>query len=232
MEQETKTSIAPSRSYAGGSSRARSVVMVGLVVAITAVCAWVTVPLGPVPFTLQMFAITFAICTLTPKQAIAAIYAYVALGAIGLPVFSGMRGGLGVLAGPTGGFLLGYLIGVPLAVLFLYAVRRILAKRAQARVAAAQTKAQAKDESGARRPSASTRRKAGILYTGIVPGIAAGVIFTACAYIVGCIQYTFITGLPLSVAIATCVLPFIVADAIKIVVAAVCANRVSAAIGK
>lgn len=198
MEQDINTEAAAGRVSARSSSRTRSVVMVGLVVAITAVCAWVTIPLGPVPFTLQMFAITFAICTLTPAQATAAIYAYVALGAIGLPLFSGMRGGLGVLAGPTGGFLLGYLIGVPLAALFLYVVKRL----------------RGKDQ------------------TSIVSGIAAGIIFTICAYIVGCIQYMFITGLPLEAAIATCVLPFVLTDIIKIAVAAVCANRVSAALAK
>lgn len=88
-----------------------------------AVSAWVTIPLGPVPFTLQMFAITFAIIVLTPKQAIAAIAGYLALGAIGVPVFSGMRGGIGVLLGFTGGFLWGYLIGVALAVGFLALMR-------------------------------------------------------------------------------------------------------------
>lgn len=84
-----------------------------------AVSAWVTIPLGPIPFTLQMFAVTFAILVLTPKQAIAAIAGYLALGAIGVPVFSGMRGGIGVLMGPTGGFLWGYLIGVSAAAFLL-----------------------------------------------------------------------------------------------------------------
>ena len=106
------------------ASRTRSLAFVGLTIAIMAVSAWVTVPLGPVPFTLQMFAITFAVVVLSPKESIAAIYGYVLLGAVGVPVFSGMRGGIGVLAGPTGGFLWGYLIGVPLAALLLWAARR------------------------------------------------------------------------------------------------------------
>ena len=213
MEQETEIRVNAGRSRANASSRTRSIVMVGLSVAIIAVCAWVTVPLGPVPFTLQMFAITFAICALTPKQAIAAIFAYEAIGAIGLPVFSGMRGGLGVLAGPTGGFLLGYLIGVPLAVLFLYAVRR------------------AKSRSGKSANANAGVGRAGLRQTGIVSGSIAGIIFTACAYIVGCVQYMAITGLTLEVALATCVLPFIVVDIVKIIAAAICANRVTAALG-
>ena len=52
---------------AASVSRTRSIAFVGLAVAIMAVSAWVTVPLGPVPFTLQMFAITFAIVMLSPK---------------------------------------------------------------------------------------------------------------------------------------------------------------------
>lgn len=98
------------------ASRTRSLVFVALCVAIMAVSAWVTVPIGPVPITLQMFAIVFGILALTPKQCIAAICCYVLLGAIGVPVFSGMRGGFGVLAGPTGGFIWGFVLGVIVAV--------------------------------------------------------------------------------------------------------------------
>ena len=82
------------------AQRTRSVAFVGLTIAIIAVSAWVVVPIGPIPFTLQMFAITFAIVVLSPKEAIAAITGYLLLGAVGVPVFSGMRGGIGVLAGP------------------------------------------------------------------------------------------------------------------------------------
>ena len=104
---------------AATESRSRSVAFTALSIAIIAVSAWITVPIGPVPFTLQMFAVSFAILVLTPKQAVGAIAGYLALGAIGVPVFSGMRGGIGVLLGPTGGFLWGYLIGVSLAVALL-----------------------------------------------------------------------------------------------------------------
>ena len=109
---------------ASAASRTRSIAFVGLAVAIMAVSAWVTVPLGPVPFTLQMFAITFAIVMLSPKECIAAIVLYLALGAIGLPVFSGMSGGIAKLMGPTGGFLWGYIFGVAAAAGLLYVLRR------------------------------------------------------------------------------------------------------------
>ena len=106
------------------TSRARSLAFVALAVALIAVSAWVTIPIGSIPLALQMFAITLAILVLAPKQAIAAIACYLLLGAIGVPVFSGMRGGIGVLAGPTGGFLIGYLFGVALASVVLALFRR------------------------------------------------------------------------------------------------------------
>lgn len=118
-----------SKARSTASSRARSVAFVGLAIALIAVSAWIVVPIGPVPFTMQMFSITLIICLLTPAQAIAAIFGYVALGAIGVPVFSGMRGGIGIILGPTGGFLLGYLIAVPAAVAFLWLATRSISSK-------------------------------------------------------------------------------------------------------
>lgn len=125
MEDRAKeNNDAQVRPLAATGSRSRSVAFTALSIAIMAVSAWITVPIGPVPFTLQMFAVTFAILVLTPKQAICAIAGYLTLGAIGIPVFSGMRGGIGILLGPTGGFLWGYLIGVSVAVGVLALFRR------------------------------------------------------------------------------------------------------------
>lgn len=105
------------------ASRTRSIAQVALCIAIIIVCAWVAVPFGPVPFTLQTFAVAIAVMALRPKEALAAVAGYLALGAIGLPVFSGMRGGIGMLAGPTGGFLWGFLVGDAVAVGILWALR-------------------------------------------------------------------------------------------------------------
>lgn len=92
-------------------TRTKSIVRIALTIAIMAVSAWVTIPLGPVPFTLQCFAIAFAICVLPGKECLGAIGGYLVLGAFGAPVFSGMRGGISVLAGVTGGFIWGWLLG-------------------------------------------------------------------------------------------------------------------------
>lgn len=72
------------------------------------------VPLGPVPVSLCTFLLYLSAWLLHPGQAAAATGVYVLLGAAGLPVFSGFLGGLSRLAGPTGGYIVGYL---PLAVL-------------------------------------------------------------------------------------------------------------------
>jgi biotin transport system substrate-specific component len=86
------------------------------------VSAWVSIPIGPVPITLQVFVMVFALIALKPKECIFSLVLYLAMGAIGLPVFSSMRGGIGVIAGPTGGFLWGFLLGafVGLAILVMF----------------------------------------------------------------------------------------------------------------
>lgn len=106
------------------SSRVSDIAFCGLAIALMAVGAWVTVPLGPVPFTLQTFVIMLAILTLTPKQGVIAVAGYVILGAIGVPVFSGMSGGIGAIMGPTGGFIWGFVLGALAAAICLTALAK------------------------------------------------------------------------------------------------------------
>lgn len=103
-------------------SRTRSVAYVGMTVALLAVSAWIALPLGPVPFTLQTFVLAFSLMVLRPSECLAALGAYLLLGAAGVPVFSGMRGGIGMILGATGGFLWGFLLGAVAALLLLRAM--------------------------------------------------------------------------------------------------------------
>lgn len=119
----------------GSASRVRSLAFVGLTVALFTVSAWVSVPFGPVPFTLQTFAIVFAVLTLRPSESLGALAAYYALGFVGVPVFSSMRGGIGVLAGPTGGFLWGFLAGAVVVVVILRLLGRFALPSSKRRVA-------------------------------------------------------------------------------------------------
>lgn len=66
------------------------------------------IPISPVPISLTQFAIYLAIYALDQKGAVVAVLLYLALGAVGLPVFSGFAGGFAKLAGPTGGYLIGF----------------------------------------------------------------------------------------------------------------------------
>lgn len=112
----------------GARGRTRSIAFVGLAIALMGVSAWVAIPFGPVLLTLQMFALMFALMALSPREAVAAIAGYLALGAIGLPLFSGMRGGIGMLLGPTGGYLWGYLAGAAAAIGVRTALGRAVAR--------------------------------------------------------------------------------------------------------
>lgn len=83
-----------------------------LFTAVMVICALITLP-APVPFTLQTLGVFAAALFLGTKGALASVAAYILLGAVGLPVFSGMQGGVGVLFGPTGGYIFGFIL-IPL----------------------------------------------------------------------------------------------------------------------
>lgn len=78
--------------------------------ALLAICGWISVPLGAVTVSMQSFGVLLALGTLGGKRGSIAVAVYLALGAVGLPVFAGFRGGFGILLGPTGGYLWGFLI--------------------------------------------------------------------------------------------------------------------------
>ncbi len=216
--------IAPQKTQS--VSKSRSMVYVALCIALMAVSAWVVIPLGPVPFTLQMFAITFAIVVLTPGQAMASVLGYLALGAIGVPVFSGMRGGIGVLAGPTGGFLWGYIFGVGLAVLLLWGLRRLMGQNG--RPGEVQNPSTAIDPLA--RASASTSKRVFLFLKASGAEVLAGVVFTTVAYVCGTVQYSVVAGVSLEAAFLVAAAPFIVVDLCKIVAAVACAQGVKAVV--
>lgn len=81
-----------------------------LMCAFIAITSQITVPMPwGVPFTLQVFSVALAGFMFEPLQAVLSVVAYILLGAIGAPVFSGFRGGVGELISPTGGFIFGFL---------------------------------------------------------------------------------------------------------------------------
>lgn len=82
---------------------------IALFAAIISVCAWISIPMT-VPFTLQTFAVFVTVGLLGCKRGTLTVLVYIALGAIGVPVFSGFTGGIGALFGKTGGYILGFLL--------------------------------------------------------------------------------------------------------------------------
>ena len=86
----------------------KELVLIAMFAAVMAVCSWISIPIGAIAFTLQTFAVFCAVNLLDGKNGLFSILVYILLGAVGLPVFSGFKGGIGVLAGPTGGYIIGF----------------------------------------------------------------------------------------------------------------------------
>lgn len=83
--------------------------------ALIAAGCFIAVPIGPVPIVLQNMLAILAGCVLGGAQGAAAVGLFLVAGCIGLPVFSGARGGIAAVTGPTGGFLVGYFFAALIA---------------------------------------------------------------------------------------------------------------------
>ena len=81
---------------------------IAMMAVILCVCSWLTIPFT-VPFTMQTFGVYCAFLLLGGKRGLLAVGLYILLGLVGLPVFSGFRGGPGHLLGLTGGYIIGFL---------------------------------------------------------------------------------------------------------------------------
>ncbi len=88
----------------------RQMTLVSLFAALTAVGAFISIPIYPVPLTLQTLFTLLAAMTLGSVMGASSQIIYVLLGVVGLPVFAGFKAGIGILFGPTGGFLFGFII--------------------------------------------------------------------------------------------------------------------------
>jgi len=89
----------------------RGMVYASMFGALTAVGAYIMIPLPPVPITLQTLFVDLSGALLGGPLAALSQVVYILLGIIGLPVFAGGKAGAGVLLGPTGGYLIGFVIG-------------------------------------------------------------------------------------------------------------------------
>lgn len=145
--------------------------------AVISIMSLISIPVQPVPLNMALFAVLLSGGMLGKRYGTLSVIVYILLGAVGIPVFAGFRGGLAVLAGPTGGYVLGYI-----AVAFLTGL--ICEK---------------------------TRK---IKYTAPIM-----VISVMLCYVLGTAWYCYIMKSDVWSALTLCVLPFVPADIIKIVLA-------------
>lgn len=167
---------------------AQDITLIALFAALITICSFITIPVGPVPFTLQTFGVFATAGILGTKRGVFSVVIYVLLGVIGIPVFGG-SGGVGVIAGVTGGYITGFIFSA----LIIGMVMSAFQQKPQMRIP--------------------------MTVIGMVLGD------TVC-FIIGTIQFMAVTGTNLSYALATCVIPFIIPDLVKIVVATVLTDGV------
>ena len=162
------------------------------------VCSWITIP-SVVPFTLQTFAVVLVLGILGGKRGTVSIALFILMGLMGIPVFSGFRGGPGVLFGPTGGYLLGFLLTG-----LLWTGLSRAASRASGR--------------GDSLP---------LKFLAAVLGLAVCYFFGTAWFMV---LYTRNSGpISLGMALAWCVVPFVIPDAVKIVLAVLLSGKLKKA---
>ncbi len=215
--------MSPVPSTSGISARTRSVAFCGLTVALMAVSAWVSIPIGQVPVTLQTFVMVLALLVLKPKEFFISLVVYIAIGAIGLPVFAGMRGGLGVIMGPTGGFLWGFILGGGIALLFLWVMK------GRKKLALGNRRGFAPASSGSDSLDGDQQARAMERSSYAIDFIAAA-LFAASYYLCGWIQLMAVTGMGPIPAFLTAIAPFIVFDIIKTIIAVITAHAVNKAL--
>lgn len=103
----------------------KDMALIAVFTALITVCSWISVPIGPIPFTLQTFAIFTTAGLLGTKRSLITVCVYILLGLIGVPVFSQFKAGPTVLTGPTGGYIIGFIF----TVIIIGIITRLAAKR-------------------------------------------------------------------------------------------------------
>ena len=149
---------------------------IALFAVLMAVCSWISIP-AVVPFTLQTFGVFVAVSVLGGKRGTLAVVLYLLMGIVGLPVFAGFSGGLGVLLGSTGGYIIGFIVMAIIAGLVI-----------------------------------DNCRKPWLQLIGMIVG-------TIVCYLFGTIWFCVVAGYTFQAALAVCVIPFIPADLVKMIIA-------------
>ena len=105
------------------SNKTRDIVYMSVFTAMISICSWISIP-ASIPFTLQTMGVFTTVGLLGGKRGTLTVLTYILLGAIGIPVFAGFTGGISVLLGTTGGYIMGFL----LSALLMWGIETIIGR--------------------------------------------------------------------------------------------------------
>ena len=105
------------------SNKTRDIVYMSVFTAMISICSWISIP-ASIPFTLQTMGVFTTVGLLGGKRGTLTVLTYILLGAIGVPVFAGFTGGISVLLGTTGGYIMGFL----LSALLMWGIETIMGR--------------------------------------------------------------------------------------------------------
>ena len=177
-----------------------------VLLALSTMAGAIYLPITPVPITLQTLVLCIIGLTLSWRKGVASVVMYLALGAAGLPVFAGFKGGWAVFVGPTAGFLVGFIFGVAATA----ALKRVFDVALDAMM-----------------PERSFKKTFARFSTYAV----ASIIGTIVIYAFGIFGQSLLTGMPLSTAAATLII-FMIGDLIKAFVASAACSGLYNALNK
>lgn len=164
----------------------KKLILTGMFTAIISVLSQISIPIQPIPFSLSLLAIFLTGMLLEPKYAFFSTLAYILLGAFGLPVFAGLKGGVHVLTGMTGGFIMAY----PIMALFTAISYKLSIKV---------------------KSSSSIKNISRIA----IPALGMIISLFVC-YLIGTLWFSYISGSTIAYSLTVCVFPFMAFDLLKV----------------
>ncbi len=202
-----------SETFSKRYSRTTFIVLCGLFAAISAICSQISIPLGftPIPVNLGTLAVFLTGGLLGEKYGTISMAVYVLLGAAGVPVFAGLRGGISVLAGPTGGYIIGYIAAVFIIGILCDMPENRRVKRAD-------------QDADSCTAGQNSHRRAGAAAEALLYALAMVCGLFIC-YVLGTAWFMISSGTGLGAAMLSCVVPFLPGDALKILAAAILVKK-------